>query len=389
MFGGPVISALRQQTQLSSIRPLTQPVDNQELQTAPQDGFQTSSQEPTVAKPDFSPAAEKPARRADIPMWMKATTMGLAGLVGIMSLTGCTDQPPTNQVETQTQREAREALAQKLSEIEKQMPQIQGGSGQQQAEQVTRQIMDAAKQYARESGKDGPGLVNDLRNLLQDHPALTITSIFALGTAGGVGLEKLGLSDGISQGVGKIYQAAKERPLLATGIALAVAGGTAYAIHQVATAEGTVPAKPTGAQAETLESTFRSLEEQISANPDLDAKEVNRQVMSAIQKYQQESSKPWERVADDVKAFAYEHPVLAATVIASAGVATGVVLERAGVPEHVANLAGQAFQGSKSAAANVGEFIKEHPVVSGAVAVGIAAGVGYLAYNHFGGGGGN
>lgn len=376
-----MISSIQSRPALSPLRP-SRPAPAAEANS---DRFESSSPAEPAMPGRVGQAADKPVRRPDVPIWMKATTVGLAGLVGIMSLTGCTGGSPTNQVETQQQKEARQALSQKLSEIEKQMASIEGGTGQQQAEQVTRQIMDAAKSYARESGKDGPGLVNDLRNLLQDHPALTITSLFALGTATGVGLEKLGLSDGVSQGVSKIYQAAKERPLLATGVALAVAGGAAYAIHQVATAEGTVPAKPTGTQAEALGNTFQRLEEQIAANPDLDAKEVNRQVMAAIQQYQQQTSSPWEKVVDDVRAFAYEHPVLAATVVASAGVATGVVLERAGVPDHVAALAGRAFEGSKSAAANVGEFVKEHPVLSGAVAVGIAAGVGYLAYNHFNG----
>lgn len=330
--------------------------------------------------------AEKPVKLASMPLWMRASTMGLAGLVGVMALTGCTKQPVgTQQVETQVQKEARQQLSSRLGDIERQMKDMQAGDGQLQAEQITRQIMDAAKSYARESGKDGPGLVNDLRNLMQDHPALTITSLFALGTASGVGLEKLGLSDGISGGVAKIYQAAKERPLLATGIALAAAGGTAYLIHQVVTAEGSVPAKPTGAQAQALEGTFKSLEDRLAANPDADAKEINREVMAAISQYQKDSGKTWENVMNDVKAFAYEHPVLAATVVASAGVATGVLLERAGVPDKVADLAGMAFQGSKSAAANVGSFIKEHPVVSGAVAVGIATGVGYLAYTHFNG----
>jgi len=373
-----MISALRQQTQLNATprrpgltreeSPVSGPEDQVNLSGLPEN------------------KVEKPVQTAPMSVWARGTMAGLAGLIGVLSLTGCTGNngpKPTPQVETQVQKEARQQLSQTLSQIEKGMSGVQNGSGQQQSEQITRQIMDAAKKYAQQSGKDGPGVVNDLRNLMVDHPALTITSMFALGTATGVGLEKLGLTDGISSGVSKVYQAAKEHPFIAGGIALAAAGGTAYLIHQIVTTEGTVPAKPTGAQAESLENTFKSLEERIAANPNVDAKDINKEVMEAISRYRTDTGKPWERVVDDVKAFAFEHPVLAATVITSAGVATGVVLERAGVPDKVAGLVGVAFQGSKNAASNVGSFIKEHPVVSTAVAVGIASGVGYLAYQHF------
>lgn len=376
-----MISALRQQSQLAGLSNVKARARNEEA-AGPSDQVTLSGAAPTSEK-----KAETPLKTAPMSAWARGTLAGMAGLIGILSLTGCTggknNTPPVNQVETQAQKEARQQLSSRLGEIERSMKDMQAGNGQQQSEQITRQIMDAAKRYAQQSGKDGPGIVNDLRNLMQDHPALTITSMFALGTATGVGLEKLGLTDGIKSGAATVYQAAKDHPFIATGIALAAAGGTAYLIHQVVTSEGAVPAKPTGAQAESLEGTFKSLEERLAANPNADAKEINRDVMAAISKYQSETGKPWERVIDDVKAFAYEHPVLAATVITSAGVATGVVLERAGVPDKVAGLVGMAFQGSKSAASNVGQFIKEHPVVSGAVAVGIATGVGYLAYQHF------
>ena len=378
-----MISALRSKTQLTQYSPTAKSRGAEE--TGSSDQFTPSTQEAPLGKPVVAEKqAEKPVQVAPMSVWARGTMMGMAGLIGVLSLTGCkggNGPTPTPQVETQVQKEARQQLSQQLAQIERSMSKTD--QGQQSSEQVTRQIMDAAKQYAQQSGKDGPGIVQDLRNLMQDHPALTITSMFALGTATGVGLEKLGLTDGIKSGAATVYQAAKDHPFIATGIALAAAGGTAYLIQQIVSTEGTVPAKPTGVQAQTLDNTFKSLEDRISANPDVDAKEVHKDVMEAISKYQTETGKPWKQVAEDVKAFAFDHPVLAASVVASAGVATGVVLERAGVPDKVAGLAGMAFQGSKSAAANVGSFIKEHPVVSGAVAVGIATGVGYLAYTHF------
>ena len=67
----------------------------------------------------------------------------------------------------------------------------------------------------------------------------------------------------------------------------------------------------------------------------------------------------------------------------TAGLATGVGLEHAGVRAKVADLVGVALQGSNTAAPNVGSYVKEHPVISGTVAAAVAAGVGYLAYQHF------
>ena len=378
-----MISALRNQSQI------TQPTVNSTARKSdaagPQDQFTTSSLEPLPGKPNFeSKDAEKKVQTAPMSIWAKGTLTGLAGLMGVMALGGCTQQPAPGpvQVETQAQKDARQALSSTLSNIEKNMSGLQG-SGQNQSEQVTRQIMDAAKNYAKASGKDGPGVTQALREAIQNHPALVFTSAFALGTAGGIGLEKLGFTSGVKDGVGKVAEWAKANPLLAGGLALAAAGGTAYLIHEMVSTEVAIPAKPEGAQAKTLDATFKSLEDQIAANPNIDAKEVNKSVFDAISKYQKETGKPWERVADDVKAFAFDHPVLATTLVASAGVATGVVLEHAGVPGKVADLVGVAFQGSKSAASNVGNFVKEHPVVSGTVAAAVAAGVGYLAYQHF------
>ena len=57
--------------------------------------------------------------------------------------------------------------------------------------------------------------------------------------------------------------------------------------------------------------------------------------------------------------------------------------DKVGVPAKVADLVGVAFQGSKTAASNVAGYVKDHPVISGTVAAAVAAGVGYLAYQHF------
>ena len=350
------------------------------------------SQEGLPSKPNFAKAdknAEKPVRTEGLSATARGVLVAMTGLVGAMSLAGCKPEaaPPTNQVETQAQKDARAQFSRELAQIQSQMPNIQGGSGQQQSEQVTRQIIDAAKRYAQSSGQSGPGLVNELRNVMQDHPALTITTLFAVGIAGGVGLEKLGLSDGISQGVSKVHQAVKDHPIAAGVIALTAAGAAAYGINQLVNTEMSIPQLPTGPQADSLNSTFSSIEERLAANPNTNPAEIQRDVLAAVQRYQKDTGKPWQKVADEIRAFAFNHPVLAASLVASAGVATGVLLERAGVPSQVATATSVAFDSAKGTAGNVagtvGQYIKDHPVIAGTVAVGVAAGVGYLVYNHF------
>ena len=379
-----MISALRNQSQIA--QPTLNASARKPEAAGPQDGFSPGSNEQLPGKPKFEAKdAEKKVAVAPMSVWAKGTLAGLTGLIGIMSLTGCTQKPAPPQVQTQqtpAQKAAQAQLSNTLANIEKNMGNVQG-SGQMQSEQVTRQIMDAAKTYAKSTGQDGPGVSNALRDAISSHPALVFTSMFALGTATGVGLESLGLTNGIKDGVGKVSEAVKAHPYIAGTIALAVAGGTAYLIHEMVSNEVSIPDKPDTAQAKTLDATFASLEEKIAANPNIDAKEVNKSVYDAIGKYQKDTGKPWEKVADDVKAFAFDHPVLASSLVAGAGVATGVLLQHAGVPAKVADAVGVAFQGSKSAAANVGTFVKEHPVLSGTVAAGVAAGVGYLAYQHF------
>ncbi|MBS2036205.1 hypothetical protein JST97_14540 [bacterium] len=375
-----MISALRSQSQIK--QPAFQATGHKAEATGPKDGFVAGQADQAPKKPELGDA-EKKVKTAPMSVWAKGTLAGMTGLIGLLSLTGCTQQPNTPPVvETQQQKEARQQLSATLNQIEQNMSTLKG-SGQAQSEQVTRQIMDAAKTYAKASGQQGPGVTETLRNAIQTHPALVFTTAFALGTAGGIGLEKLGLTDGIKDGVGAVTQAVKDHPLIATGIALAAAGGTAYLIHEMVSTETAIPPKPQGEQAKTLDATFKSLEDKIAANPNVDAKDVNKSVFDAISKYQKDTGKPWEKVADDVKAFAFDHPVLATTLVTTAGVATGVVLEHAGVPAGVAKLVGGAFEGSKDAASGMVNYVKEHPVISGTVAAAVAAGVGYLAYQHF------
>ena len=85
-------------------------------------------------------------------------------------------------------------------------------------------------------------------------------------------------------------------------------------------------------------------------------------------------------VKNDVMAWSYDHPIVATSLVAGAGVATGVLLSQAGVPEHVAQFAGVALDVAGNGLDSVTDFAKENPVIAGVVTAGIAAGAGYLIY---------
>ena len=99
-----------------------------------------------------------------------------------------------------------------------------------------------------------------------------------------------------------------------------------------------------------------------------------------IAEYAKATGRSAVEVKNDVVAWAYDHPILATSMVAGAGVATGVVLSQAGVPETVAQLAGTAIDQAGGGFDAVVEYAKENPVVAGAVTAAVAAGAGYLIY---------
>ncbi|MBI3927100.1 MAG: hypothetical protein HY319_16305 [Armatimonadetes bacterium] len=302
----------------------------------------------------------------------------------MVALTGCNRGPeaPTSSVPADFAEhpEAEAKLAQAFKDIESSMGQNAQNS-EQEAQGVTRRVIDAVRQYARETGKSARGVAEDVKEYMVEHPAVTVTVMFAAGTAAGIGLEKLGFTDAVSNGLGAVKEWVKEHKIAAGLIVAGVAMGTAYLVYQIAQTEGDVPQKPTNPEARQLEQTFQDLEKQLqeSRNPEAQAAQVNRTLMERVKDYARKTGRSAAEVANDVKAYAYEHPMVAAAVVIGAGVATGVILENAGVPDKVAGVIGSTLKGGVS---SVGTFVREHPVISGAIAVGIAAGVGYLVYDY-------
>lgn len=356
-----------------------------EAAAAPRDGFQlSSSADAGLIKPQapVASAAEKPVRADGMSTLTRIGLGGLAGMVSMMALTGCSEQKPAGpaQVQTQAQKDATSQLSSRLSSIEKEMS---GMTGPQSNETVTRKVLDAVKSYAAATGQAGNAASDQVRNMLMEHPALAVAGLAVLGTTAGVLLEKAGMTDAIKGGAAAIYQKAHDNPLTAIAIGAAVAIPAGYLIYQAATAENSVPQKPSTPEARQLDATLTQLENEVQSNPGGDTRSLQGKFMDAVSRYKTQTGKAWGAVTQDVQAFAYAHPILAATLVTGAGVATGVVLERAGVPAAVAGYASGVLQSGEGAASKMGALIKEHPVASSMVAVGISAGVGYLAYQHF------
>ena len=343
----------------------------------------------TAGKPSFpsnpDAAAEKKAISAGLGF---ATKVGLAGLAAL-SLVGCVKQttPTPAVVETQAQKDARSVFSQSITQLEEQMASTKAGDGKAQAETFTSQFLDKAGTYVKQVGQGGNVALEGIRTELRDHPAMAAAIVFALGTAGGVALEHYGVPASIKDGVSNIVDYCKEHKLLALGVGAAVAVTAGVLIYnlsdQVATVKAQIPNKPDTAEGKALDASFTQIEDSIKNNKDTDPKTVTTKVMDAVSKYKEKSQKAWKDVANDVKAYAYDHPILAATVVAGAGVGTGILLEKAGVPAELANITGKVMDVGGSAASSAIEYAKAHPLITGTGAAVVAAGVGYLAYQHF------
>lgn len=348
--------------------------------------------EASAARPSVALTSEKAAEGGDrgltLPVWARVVAGSMAGLMGMVALTGCGPRPPVpaQGADTQEVAQAKERLAQAFTDIEKSMESARG-EGKEQSEAVTRQLMDAVSRYSKETGRGAQQVASDLTQFMKDHPAVTLTVAFTVGTAAGIGLEKIGLTDGVSSGLAAIKQAVKDHPFLAGLIVTGIAAGTAYVVYQYVQAEQPAAAAPvpdTPASRE-LQASLDGLEKQIEqTNPSTpeEARAIQQTFGEQVKEYARKSGRSAAEVASDVKAWLTEHPAVAAAIVMAAGVGTGVVLERAGVPAAVADAIGSVLEGGRNGLGRVGETIKEHPYLSGAIAVGLAAGAGYVIYEY-------
>ncbi|MEW6280123.1 MAG: hypothetical protein AB1758_15960 [Candidatus Eremiobacterota bacterium] len=330
---------------------------------------------------DPAPSEGGKVETRSLPGWMRGVSLALVGAIGLGAV-GCTRAPDPPPVDGTVSQDAREQLSRRLTEIESELK--AGETQNQDPSGATRKFMDAVKEYARKTGRSADQVARDLRGSMIEHPALTLTVAYGLGVAAGIGLEKLGLSEQLEKGVDSIVQAVKEHPILAIAVAAAAVGAVIYFVYDaVQTESQAIPPAPQTPEAQKLRQAFDDLEKQASESTGdtrTEAQKIDRTLKERIAEYARSTGRSAEQVRQDVMQFYVEHPGVSAAVVLAAGVGTGVLLERAGVPAHVAGAAEAALKASKNGLAGVTETVKEHPVLATAIGVGLAAGAGYAIY---------
>ncbi len=312
--------------------------------------------------------------------WARGISLVLVGAIGAGALAGCS-KPPEPPPVSETQTQAQQALDKAFDEADQLLQQNKDDDAK---EQATRRVMSAVGEYARQTGRSAQQVASDLRGYMVEHPVLTLSVAYAVGVGAGIGLEKLGLSDSVSTSVESIKQAIKDHPILTGVVVVAAAAAVGYVIYEAVQTEATpVPPPPSTPEAEKLRSEFEALEQQAAqstGNTREDAARIDRSLKEKIADYARSTGRSVEQVGSEIQQFYIDNPGVSAAVVLAAGVGTGVVLERAGVPATVARAASVALNSSKDGLAGVGEAIKEHPVLATAVGIGVAAGAGYLIH---------
>lgn len=353
-------------------------------ENAPIDGYVPgSAQSEAPAKPSFqstSSAAPKPAELTDNPEaaglhgWQRALLVGMTGVLGMGALAGCTNNGGTGTT-TSTNTEAMKALNTSFESIEKSMK----DTGGQSSGQVAGKVLNSIAEYSRATGEKGHELMDNLAGTIRSHPVLAASIAFAAGSAVGISLDQFGVTDKAMDTAGDVVNWVKENPIKSIAIGVAVAGAGYLVYDNLIKPMAEVPQAPKGEQADAMEKTFQDLEKQIKEE-NKSPQEVSKTLTQKIKDYAKATGRSAAEVKNDVMAWSYEHPIVATSMVAGAGVATGVLLSQAGVPEYVAGFAGTLIDQAGNGVDTVTQFAKDHPVVAGAVAAGIAAGAGYLIY---------
>jgi len=307
-----------------------------------------------------------------------AKTKGLGDLLG--GLTG------GNQKLDQVFQNAEKAIeGSKSSDIQK------------EASGVTKNLLASIQEYAKSAGKKVEDVVKDVEKYAVSHPAVSITVLLGAGITAGALLQHYNVPGNLLSGaegsLSAIKEKIKEHPFIAAGIGVGLAGGLAYLINMALTSPAFKPPVADTPQKQKLSQSFDKLEQEVSAsttgNPAEVSKGVAKKFFDTVSEYAKTAGKAAGDVANDVKNFMLSHPGVTAAVILGAGVATGVLLEKAGVPEKTAFYAGLAFDsmcaGAKKGLGEVSTLIKENPVLSGVIITALAAGAGYLVYNYVSG----
>lgn len=318
--------------------------------------------------------------------WVRGVCMVLAGSLAAVALTGCTQQPPptpppvTQGVE---HTQAQQALSQAFTEADQMLQKAKDDDGAK--EQATRRVMTAIGDYARSTGRSAQQVASDIKGYMIEHPVLTLSVAYSAGVAAGIGLERLGLSDAAGTSVEAIKQAIQDHPIITGVVVVAATAAVGYMIYQALETQATpVPAPPNTPEAQKLAAEFDKLEQQIAqsegGNARTEAAQVNQTLKQKIAEYARATGRTVDQVGGELRQFYIDHPGVSAAVVMSAGVGTGVLLQRAGVPAAVAGAAQVALSQTGEGLKGVEDAIKEHPVLATAVGIGIAVGAGYAIH---------
>lgn len=347
-----------------------------------------SNTEQKIGKPNFENAAKpNPVVMTDHPDgpglggFAKGVALALAGTALLTGCTGGTQGTGSSTVDSEAMQQLNESFAGIKESIAE--------DGDQSQEQIAGKVFSSIADYSRATGEKGEELMGNLAGTIRKHPVLAASIAFAAGNAIGIGADQLGITDQIGTTAADAAQWVKEHPIKSLAIGAAVAGAGYLLYNYAIKPMAEVPPKPTGEHAEAMEKTFKEIEAQLKAeggDSKKAAQEASLTLTQKLKEYAAATGRSAKEVGSDVHAWAYEHPIVATSLVMAGGVATGTLLSKAGVPEQVAHFAGVAVDAAGDGFQKVGEFAKEHPVVAGAVVAGVAAGAGYLIYTNMGGG---
>lgn len=265
---------------------------------------------------------------------------------------------------------------------------------QKSASKIVKDLFGKIGEYAKATGKEAGEIANDVKDYALSHPAVSITLLLATGVSIGVLLEKYNvpssLLGGATTSLSAIQEQIKNHPFIATGIGMALAGTIGYLVNFVLTSPAMKHPSADTPEKQILDSSLDTLEqvaaESVTGNPREASKNISEKFFATVSDYAKAAGKSMSEAAEDVKSFMMAHPGVTASVILAAGTSTGIILQKAGVPDSIALLAGSAFDvvSSKveSGLSGLTETIKENPVVTAVVLTAIASGAGYLAYEY-------
>jgi ElaB/YqjD/DUF883 family membrane-anchored ribosome-binding protein len=288
-------------------------------------------------------------------------------------------------------------MDQVFQSAEKAIEGSKSGDIQKEASGVTKNLLSSIQEYAHSTGKKVEDVTKDVEKYAVSHPAVSITVLLGAGITVGALLQHYNIPGNLLSGaegsLSAIGQKIKDHPFIAAGIGVGLAGGLAYLVNLALTSPAFKPPVADTPQKQKLSQSLDNLEKEVSSstagNPAEASKGVAKKFFDTVSEYAKTAGKAAGDVATDVKNFMLSHPGVTAAVILGAGVTTGVLLEKAGVPEKTAFYAGLAFDsacaGARKGLGEVSELIKGNPVLSGVIITALAAGAGYLVYNYVSG----